>query len=75
MGKTEDVLYRQQINAWKLAGPALEGMRHEDIRRSTAAGIRAVIPTADLLQRLGVEISAETGLVEQQVWFSKLRHG
>lgn len=66
---------KERIQAWALAAPALEALRHEAIRQSDAAGIRAVIPTAAMLQRLGVELSAETGLVEQQAWFAKLRHG
>ena len=64
MSETERMLCRQRIRAWEQAGPALEGMRHDDIRRSDATGIRAVLPTPDMLQRLGVEISAGTGLVE-----------
>ncbi len=66
---------RERVRAWDRAAPALEAMRREAIRQSDATGIRAVIPTAALLQKLGVELSAETGLVEQQAWFAKLRHG
>jgi hypothetical protein len=66
---------RRWLDAWQSAGPALESMRHEDIRRSDASGIRAVIPTADLLGRLGVKVTAATGLVEQQAWFMKAAAG
>jgi len=61
------------VARWRRLGPVLERERAAEIRRSDAGGIRAVIPTADLLQRLGVEISPESGLVEQQRWFAKLR--
>jgi hypothetical protein len=63
------------VARWQRLGPVLEQERAEEIRRSDASGIRAVIPTADLLQRLGVELSAESGLVEQQRWFARLRNG
>lgn len=63
------------MRAWQMAGPALEAMRHDEIRRSDASGIRAVLLTTEMFQRLGVEITEETGLVEQQAWFTKLRHG
>ena len=66
---------RERIRAWERAAPAMEALRHEAIHQSDSAGIRAVIPTAEMLQRLGVALSAETGLVEQQAWFAKLRHG
>ena len=66
---------QERVRAWDRAAPVLEAMRRESIRRSDATGIRAVIPTAAMLQRLGFELSAETGLVEQQAWFAKARHG
>ncbi|MBL9188802.1 MAG: hypothetical protein JNK23_15065 [Opitutaceae bacterium] len=72
--KRERMAQAQAIRAWRLAGPALDALRYEEIRNCDAAGIAAVIPAADLLVRLGVVISAETGLVEQQAWFVKLRH-
>ena len=69
-------LHRERIRAWARADPELSALRRDEIRRSDATGIRAVIPTADLLRRLGVEeLSPETGLIEQQAWFAKLRHG
>ena len=73
-----DVLHKrldESVRAWRRAGPALEEMRHEDIRRSGAKDIAAVIPTAEMMERLGVVLSAETGLVKQQAWFAKVRHG
>jgi hypothetical protein len=75
MDENERALYQQRVRAWQLAEPALDEMRREDIRGSDMNGIRAVIPTAEMFGRLGVEVSAETGLVEQQRWFAKLRHG
>jgi hypothetical protein len=62
------------VRAWQRAEPELSALRCQEIRASDAAGIRAVIPTADLLRRLDVELSPDTGLVEQQAWFAKLRH-
>lgn len=75
MSESELQLQRERVRAWVRAGEELSALRREEIRQSDAAGIRAVIPTADLLRRLGVELSAETGLIEQQAWFVKLRHG
>lgn len=75
MSNEELELQRERVRAWARADVELSALRRDEIRRSDAAGIRAVIPTADLLRRLGVELSAETGLIEQQAWFAKLRHG
>jgi len=75
MDQNERALYQQRVRAWQLAEPVLDEMRRADIRDSDMNGIRAVIPTAEMFRRLGVEVSAETGLVEQQKWFTKLRHG
>ncbi|MBM3854074.1 MAG: hypothetical protein FJ399_13125 [Verrucomicrobia bacterium] len=66
---------RERLRTWERATPELEALRHEEIRRGDQSGIRAVIPTADLMRRLGVGLSSETGLVEQQAWFARLRHG
>lgn len=66
---------RERVRAWARADLELSAMRRDEIRRSDVAGIRAVIPTADLLRRLGVGLSPETGLIEQQAWFAKARHG
>jgi len=60
---------------WRRLGPVLGRKRVEDIHRRTAAGIRAVIPTAELFRHLNVKLSPESGLVQQQAWFKKLRHG
>ena len=75
MNDLDRARHEQSARAWRLAGPALDELRHEDIRRSGPGGILAVIPSADLLERLGAGLSAETGLIEQQAWFAKLRHG
>ena len=75
MNDREAYLQGERVRAWDLAEPAMEELRRDEIRRSDARGIRAVIPTAELMQRLGVEISPWSGLVEQQRWFAKLRHG
>lgn len=65
---------RERVRAWQLAQVELSALRRAEIRQSDATGIRALIPSADLLRRLQVELSPETGLVEQQAWFTKLRH-
>lgn len=75
MSKREFEQRQERVRAWDSAAPALAALRREEIRNSDAAGIRAIVPTADLLKRLGIELSAETGLIEQQAWFAKLRHG
>ncbi|HUG10275.1 MAG TPA: hypothetical protein VMM36_04640 [Opitutaceae bacterium] len=75
MATSETSKGRARIDAWLSAEIEMESLRREEIRRSTAEGIRAVIPTVDLMIRLGVEPTADTGLIEQQAWFSKLRHG
>jgi hypothetical protein len=49
-------------------------MRHNEIRNSDASGIWAVLLTTEMFPRLGLEVTEETGLVEQQTWFAKLRH-
>ena len=74
MSNRESELHCERVRAWQRAHAELSALRHTEIRQSDAAGIRTVIPTADLLLRLGVELSPETGLVEQQAWFAKLRH-
>ena len=74
MKNGQPALHQERVRAWQLAGPALDEMRHDDIRASDASGIRAVVPTSEMLQRLGIEVTAETGLIEQQAWFAKLRH-
>lgn len=74
MAKSDLEQQRERVQAWTRADAELSAMRRDEIRRSDAAGIRAVIPTADLLRRLGVEPSAKTGLIEQQAWFMKLRN-
>jgi hypothetical protein len=75
MSKQPLELQVERVRAWARADAEMSALRRDEIRRSDAAGIRAVIPTAELLRRLGVELSPETGLIEQQAWFAKLRHG
>ncbi len=65
----------ERVRAWQSAGPALDAMRQEEIRTSDARGIPAVIMTAEMLQRWGGEFRADSGLIVQQAWFAKLRHG
>jgi hypothetical protein len=63
------------VARWQRLGPVLEQERHATIRTSDMSNIRALMPTADLLRRVGGGERAECGLVEQQAWFQKLRHG
>ncbi len=74
MASSSSAALRERILSWERAAPELEALRREEIRRSDQASIPAVIPTADLMQRLGIDLSPATGLVEQQAWFGKLRH-
>ncbi len=53
------------VARWRWLGPIFEQERHAAIRASDMTNIRALMPTADLLARMGVEISAKSGLVEQ----------
>ncbi|MBI5770426.1 MAG: hypothetical protein HZA93_21800 [Verrucomicrobia bacterium] len=75
MNRFDPAHHREAVAAWARAGAALDQLRRQEIRESDASGVRAVIPTMELMDRLGVKISAETGLVEQQRWFARLRHG
>ncbi len=74
MSDREAKLQRERVAAWQHADAAMLALRCEEIRQSDARGIRAVIPTIDLLRRLGVEPTPHTGLLVQQAWFARLRH-
>ena len=47
------------MRAWQPAGPALDAMRHDDSRNGDASGIRAVLLTTEMFQRLGLEVAEE----------------
>jgi hypothetical protein len=63
------------VARWQRLGPVLEQERHAAIRASDMRNIRGLMPTVDLLRRVGGGERSESGLVEQQAWFQKLRHG
>jgi hypothetical protein len=74
MSEAEVQRHRKAITAWRRADAALQALRRAEIRASDPAAIRQVVPTAEMMRRLGIEVSAETGLIEQQRWFVRLRH-
>jgi hypothetical protein len=61
------------VRAWQAAGPELEAIRREEIRRldtlSVLAGLEGAFQQA--LQQMPVRSSS--GMVEMQDWFAKLR--
>lgn len=70
-------LERQQIQEriaqWAAAAPVLQAVRDEDVRNSdTATGIRQLSGVATMTLR-DQSPRRESGLVEQQAWFAKLR--
>jgi hypothetical protein len=69
----EREMIKRWIEAWKAAGPELEKMRAEDIRSAdTALAIEQLadaFASALYLHRP----RPDSGLVEQQRWFSRLR--
>jgi hypothetical protein len=69
-------LRQERVRAWQFAGRGLDAMQPNEIRNSDARGIWAVLLTTEMFQRLGLEVTVteETGLIEQQAWFAKLRH-
>ncbi len=71
----EKARHQIAIAAWQRTGALLEQIRRDEIRASGPEGIRAVIPTVEMMEHLGVVMTGETGLIEQQRWFAKLRHG
>jgi hypothetical protein len=64
---------RQYVQRWKQAGPALEKVRREELRRLTDDDVRAQIH--DLLE-IGArfrQYRPSSGLIEQQRIFQKAR--
>ncbi len=67
---TEQEMIKSWVAAWRAAGPELERLRREEVKRSdTLRGIQA-LSDIDLHARPPRPAS---GLVEQQAWFRKLR--
>lgn len=73
MSDGEQVQARKWVDAWRRAGPELERMRREDIRRADTA---CSIPAFDGLFELAVREcppKPTSGLVEQQNCFRRVR--
>ena len=73
MTEAERRLIRESVAAWTRAGPELERVRRENIRRTdTVRDLRAFRGLAlAALRASGAAVSS--GLVEQQAWFQRLR--
>ena len=62
---------RRWVKVWKAAGPALERIRREELRRlDSRAGIALLCGDADYTVAPRAP-RATSGLVEQQRWFTK----
>jgi len=61
------------VEAWQRAGPELEKMRREDIRRAdTKLAMTRLLGLFEAASRLR-KPAASSGLVEQQRWFLRLK--
>jgi hypothetical protein len=73
MSEAEKAQVRAWIRTWKQAGPVLERLRRESLRRvSTAAAIEA-FDLAYKSARLQCPPRLTSGLIEQQRWFRRSR--
>jgi hypothetical protein len=73
MSEQEKTRARQCIEAWRRAGPELDRMRREDIRRAdTPAAIRAFDGLFESVVR-DFPPKPMSGLVEQQRWFRRAK--
>lgn len=73
MNPTEAEQLKEWVAAWKRAGPELERMRFEDVRRAdTAKSIELLSDAFEWAMReLGPQPTS--GLVEQQAIFQRMR--
>jgi hypothetical protein len=72
-GSETDDVARRWIRAWKSAGPALERVRREELRRLDGhAAIALLTGPADYTVEPR-RARATSGLIEQQRWFAKAR--
>ena len=72
MSETERQLILKRIQQWADAAPVMQALRDDEVRQSvTAEGIRQLAGVAAMTLRYQPP-RRECGLVEQQVWFSKL---
>lgn len=61
------------VNAWKQAGPALERQRDSEVRGTdTRQSLESLAACFERAVR-DVPARADSGLVEQQRWFQKIR--
>lgn len=73
MTDAERRLIGESVAAWSRAGPELERVRRENIRRTdTMRDLRAFRGLAVAALRASGG-AASSGLVEQQAWFQRLR--
>jgi hypothetical protein len=73
MDERQKELVRQWVRNWEVAGPVLEGLRAEAIRRTdTATAIEQLSDAFESARRQCVP-PATSGLVEQQRLFARLR--
>ena len=64
---------RKRVAAWNRAAPILEKVRQEDIRQtSTSEAIEAFSQISNALKPDTERL--DTGLIEQQRWFRKIRN-
>ncbi|MBN8249451.1 MAG: hypothetical protein J0L84_18650 [Verrucomicrobia bacterium] len=64
---------RERIAQWDAAAPVMQALRDEEVRRTdTAQGIHQLAGLAALTLR-DQPPRSESGLVEQQAWFARLR--
>jgi len=62
---------REYVERWKWLGPVLEEIRRREIESSdTQASIRRLFPETRFSH---LPKRTTSGLIEQQVWFAKLR--
>ena len=76
MSAEEERLLRKWVRGWVKAGPALEKIRRQEIRKLDTKAIQTVLRQfddvfEDALRRLPSRKTS--GLVEQQAWFRRLR--
>ncbi len=72
MTPEERALIQRWVDAWKSAGPELERMREEDIRRQNTMANFETFTGMALLAIRDHPPQPTSGLVEQQRWFRLL---
>jgi len=64
---------KERVAQWAAAAPVMQALRDEEVRQSdTEQGIRQLAGIASMTLR-DQPPRTESGLVEQQAWFAKLR--